>query len=60
VYDAVVTMRYIISNVCHDEELAEGLTFDVLARDLIESEGVIGLADDEPEIVSIEQRVREE
>lgn len=61
VYDAIVTIRARISSVMNEDDERQGLEFEVLVRDLIESEGLVGVADDDvmnhPDIVSI---VREE
>ena len=52
--NAVVTIRYIIPNVCDQEYLdASKMTFEAIVRDLISEEGISGIAEDEYEIVAI-------
>lgn len=57
-YDAVLIVKHRISCVCTDEDLSEGFAFEDLVRDLITSEGLMGIVDDEHVIVSIEQEVQ--
>lgn len=54
--DAVVTMKFLIRDVCSEGDLGPGETLEDLVRDLIESEGgVLGLVEDEGEVVSIRE-----
>ena len=53
--DAEVVMRYRIPDVCDAEQLGDFGTFDELVRWMIVEEGIHGLAEDEPEIVSIQE-----
>ena len=56
VYDAYVTIRYKVSNICADSDvcLGEGDTPEAIARAVIESEGIHGIANDAGEILSVQ------
>lgn len=58
VYDAIVTVKHRISNVCSQSDLDVGLPFDQMVREVIEAEGLPGITD-EFEIVVIERRERD-
>lgn len=54
--DAKVTIVYRINNVCTKEDLIQaGMTFEEMVRDLINEEHIVGVAEDDPEIVSVEE-----
>ena len=57
--DVLVTMKFLIRDVCEPADFGPGElheTLDDLVRNLIESEGgVLGLVEDEGEIVAIKE-----
>ncbi len=56
--NAVVTMKFLIRDVCKPSDFGPGEpheTLDSLVRDLIESEGVFGIAEDQGEIIAIRE-----
>ncbi len=53
--NARITATYIVRDVCAPQDLVDtGMTFEEMVRDLIESERLTGLADQE-QIVSVEE-----
>lgn len=54
--NARVIVEYTIRDICDQSDLDDtGLTFEQMVRDLIASEGILGLCDLPETIVSIEQ-----
>jgi hypothetical protein len=52
--DAEVTMRFRIKDVCDESDCRRnGVTFNRIVRDLVESENIMGLAEDEGVIVKV-------
>jgi hypothetical protein len=51
--DAYCTIRFRLNDVV--EDLAPGETLEDIVRDLIASEGILGLTDDQGEIVAIRE-----
>jgi hypothetical protein len=51
--DAYCTIRFRLNNII--EDLAPGETLEDIVRDLVESEGILGLAEDQGEIVNIRE-----
>lgn len=51
--DAYVTVRYRLTDICDSSDLDEDYTFEQLIHDLINEEGVLGMADDAGEIIQI-------
>jgi hypothetical protein len=54
IYDAYVTVRYKVQNICADEDCDAEQTPEMIARGVIESEGIGGVADDAGEILSVQ------
>ena len=50
---AKVLMEFIIDNICEPEDINEGNTFEALVTDLINEEGIIGIADDGGVVVKV-------
>ena len=53
-----VTVKYRLDNICNPDDFGPGEPFetlDTLVRNLIEEEGIIGLTDDQGEVVAIKE-----
>ncbi len=59
IMDAIITVRFTLSNVCDRKDLGDQ-TFEDMVRWLIQEEGIFGIVD-EPrgEIISVEEREME-
>lgn len=54
--DAIVTVEFLIKNVCSEDELSDKkTTLESVVRWLVTQEGLLTLAEDDPKIVSIRQ-----
>jgi hypothetical protein len=57
--DAIVTVKFKLSNMCNEEDLIEtGMTFEEMVKNLISEEGIMGLVDADEmdgEIISVEE-----
>lgn len=54
--NAEITVRFTASNLCEPEDLEQPVeTFDKMVRYLIESEGLVGIIDDEGTILEIKE-----
>ena len=53
--DAYVTVRFLCTNLCNQEDLDNGnKTFEEMVRWLVQEESIIGISDSE-EVIKIEQ-----
>jgi hypothetical protein len=50
-FDAEVTVTFILNDICNDSDLDEYNSFEELVRDLLESEGITGLIDNDDYII---------
>ena len=56
--DALVVVKFLIRDVCSEADFGPGElheSLDSLVRDLIQEEGILGVAEDEHEVVSIRE-----
>jgi hypothetical protein len=56
--NVLVTMKFLIRDCCSEGDFGPGElheTLDSLVRDLIESEGITGIAEDQGEILAIKE-----
>ena len=56
-YGAFVTIKFHVSNFCSDEDMEEDPEFDFnkVMTELLRDESILGVTDDEYEILSIEK-----